>query len=219
MIRVKPEEPRSWHAARPAPRCEAVKNFVPGVRWHGHPGRVSSRAGSPCHRLAQGSFFTPPPRCRLPRPGLPAAWCRSAGGLRGQMYWIGTRSHNRNSFFFRATPAFGHRWMVGAGRRCRLIFLVANRLGPDSRLDECRNRRKNTPLARGDMYQMAGHYLAQCPKRLTQSGTLRQSSRTFWHIVHFRPARLGTMCFCSGRFLAKCPFAGRILGTMFLPRY
>ena len=35
---------------------EAVKNFVSGVKWHGHPGRVSSRAGSPCHRLTQNSL-------------------------------------------------------------------------------------------------------------------------------------------------------------------
>ena len=28
-------------------------DFCVGVKWHGHLGRVSSRTGSPCHRLTQ----------------------------------------------------------------------------------------------------------------------------------------------------------------------
>jgi len=37
----------------------AVKSFVSGAKWHGHLGRVSSRAGSPCHRLTANSLQPP----------------------------------------------------------------------------------------------------------------------------------------------------------------
>ena len=132
----------------------------------------------------------------------------SAGGLCGQMYEIGTRSRNRNSFFFGPAPAFGHPPIVRAGRRRRPIFLAANQLGPDARLTSVGRGGRNTPLARGGTSLMAGRNPTQCPKRPTQSWTLCQSARNSWHIDHF-----------ERHFSTQCPFCRAISDAMpFYPR-
>jgi hypothetical protein len=45
---------------------------------------------------------------------------------------------------------------------------------------------------------LSGRYLAQRPKRATQTETLRQSSRSFWSPDYFRGALLDTMSFFQG---------------------
>ena len=172
------------------------------------PRRAADRQG-----LRRGQHQLPAQPARgLPRPDrglqggdpLVSADCAesgaSAGGLRGQMCQINPQSPNRNSFFSCPTPAFGHRRTGRAGQGRRRIFLAANHLGPTRRLDECRNRRKKAPLARGGLCQLAGQILAECPKRPTQSGTLRQSARNSWSTDHFRATLFGGSSFLPDDF-------------------
>jgi hypothetical protein len=48
------------------------------------------------------------------------------------------------------------------------------------------------------MVDFAERYLAQCPKRPTQTEAWFQSARTFWTVVDFRATLLGKMSFLPG---------------------
>ena len=71
--------------------------------------------------------------------------------------------------------------------------------------DECRNREKNAPLTRDGAGHRVRRYLAQCPKRTTQTETPLQSARVFRETVRFEP-----------RFLRQGPFFTAIFGRMSL---
>ena len=140
---------------------------------------------------------------------------RERGGPCGQMSRIDAQIPSTISLFFR--PAAGLWPPPDRSRRpsSPTHLSCGQPLRPGRPLDECRNRRKKTPRWQGvASYHLAGHYLAQCPKRPTRIETLFQSARTFWNTVDFRATLLAANLLFSGRFLAAMSFSGAIFGTM-----
>ena len=214
----------SWANTSPK-RERGTANGLPSLARRASVEHVAP--GSGVHELSG-----PEPRRRwATRRAGPYAAVRARGGCAAKCVRLACDPPTGFPFFFRPPPAFGHPPIRRAGPGRRHIFLADNRLGPAAGLTSVGIGEQEAPLARGGMDQFAGRYLTQCPKRTTQTETLRQSARNFRNLDDFRATVFGGSSFLPRgiwhevlfplRFPRRCPTCATITGEMSLgkPRF